>query len=372
MVLVTTGSALAAGVVFMVATVPNVIFGPFAGTLVDRWEHKEVMIVSDLLRAAVVLVIPIAVTINVLLVYPLVFIVTTISIFFRPARVAILPRVVEDDDDLMTANSARWVAETSADVIGYPLAAVFVASLGTALPLAFWIDAATYVGSAVLLSAVIVPPRVREATKEIGRSFAREFRDGWRFLRNESALFANTLQATAGQITIGATIALSVVYAERVLDGSFGFDFSAIYGFLETGIGLGNLIGGFAIGLVGSRFAKGRMIIVGYVLEGLCVFLLAFATELPAALGLMFGIGVANMIFVIPSQTLFQQRTPNDLLARVVGFRFALVGGAMTLAMGAGGLFAELVSVQVVLGAFGLLTIGAGLAGLLVPALRDA
>src|SRR6185503_12571905 len=173
------------------------------------------------------------------------------------------------------------------------------ASLGTALPLAFWIDAATYVGSAVLLSAVIVPPRVREATKEIGRSFAREFRDGWRFLRNESALFANTLQATAGQITIGATIALSVVYAERVLDGSFGFDFSAIYGFLETGIGLGNLIGGFAIGLVGSRFAKGRMIIVGYVLEGLCVFLLAFATELPAALGLMFGIGVANMIFVI-------------------------------------------------------------------------
>jgi MFS transporter, DHA3 family, macrolide efflux protein len=372
MVLVTTGSALAAGVVFMVATVPNVIFGPFAGTLVDRWEHKEVMIVSDLLRAAVVLVIPIAVTVNVLLVYPLVFLVTTISIFFRPARVAILPRIVEDDDDLMTANSALWVAETSADVIGYPLAAVFVAALGTALPLAFWIDAATYVGSAVLLSAVIVPPRVREATKEIGRSFVREFRDGWQFLRNESALFANTLQATAGQITIGATIALSVVYAERVLDGSFGFDFSAIYGFLETGIGLGNLIGGFAIGLVGSRFAKGRMIIVGYVLEGLCVFLLAFATELPAALGLMFGIGVANMIFVIPSQTLFQQRTPNDLLARVVGFRFALVGGAMTLAMGAGGLFAEIVSVQVVLGAFGLLTIGAGLAGLLVPALRDA
>ena len=101
--------------------------------------------------------------------------------------------------------------------------------------------------------------------------------------------------------------------AERVLDGSFGFDFSAIYGFLETGIGVGNLIGGFVIGLIGSRFAKGRMIIVGYVLEGVCVFLLAFATELPAALGLMFGVGVANMIFVIPSQTLFQQRTPNDL-----------------------------------------------------------
>ena len=372
LVLVTTGSALAAGAVFMVATLPNVIFGPVAGTLVDRWEHKEVMIVSDLLRASVVLVIPIAVNIHIGLVYPLVFLVTTISIFFRPARVAILPRIVEDEDDLITANSALWVAETSADVIGYPMAAVFVAALGTALPLAFWIDAATYVGSAALLSAVVVAPRAKRATEEIGRSFTRELRDGWRFLRNEPALFANTLQATAGQITIGATIALSVVYAERVLDGSFGFDFSAIYGFLETGIGLGNLIGGFVIGLIGARLAKGRSIILGYVLEGLCVFLLAFVTELPAAFGLMFGVGVANMIFVIPSQTLFQQRTPNDLLGRVVSFRFALVSGAMTFAMGAGGLFADIVSVQVVLGAFGLLTIGAGLAGFLSPELRDA
>jgi MFS family permease len=371
LVLVTTGSALAAGAVFMVATLPNLLFGPFAGTLVDRWEHKEVMIVSDLLRAAVVLVIPIAVSIHVGLVYPLVFAVTTISIFFRPARVAIVPRMV-DEDELLTANSALLVAETSADVIGYPMAAVFVAALGSALPLAFWVDAATYVGSALLLSAVIVPPRVKAAAREIGRSLTRELRDGWRFLRNEPTLFASTIQATVGQITLGATVALSVVYAERVLDGSFGFEFSAIYGFLETGIGIGNLVAGFVIGLVGVRFAKGRMIIAGYVLEGLCVFLLAFTSQLPAALGLMFGLGVANMVFVIPSQTLFQERTPNELLGRVVSFRFALVSGAMTLAMGASGLFAEIVPVQAVLGVFGLMTLGAGLAGLLVPALRDA
>ncbi len=371
LVLVTTGSALAAGFVFLVATLPNVLFGPFAGTLVDRWEHKEVMIVSDLMRAAVILLIPIAVTINVLLVYPLVFTVTTISIFFRPARVAILPRIV-DDEDLLTANSALWIAEVTADVVGYPVAAVFVAALGTALPLAFWIDAATYVGSAALLTAVIVPPRVREQRVGAPRNFRGELNDGWRFLRNEQTLFANTIQATIGQITIGGTIALSVVYAERVLNGSFGFDFSAIYGFLETGIGLGNLIGGFVIGLVGARFAKGRMIIIGYAAMGLCVLLLGFASELPAAVGLMFGIGAANMVFVIPSQTLFQERTPNNMLGRVVSFRYALVAGAMTLAMGGAGLFAELVPVQVVLGALGLVTIGAGLGGLLVPALRDA
>ena len=51
--------------------------------------------------------------------------VTTISIFFRPARVAILPRIVREDD-LLTANSAMWIGETIADVIGYPLAGLFV------------------------------------------------------------------------------------------------------------------------------------------------------------------------------------------------------------------------------------------------------
>ena len=84
-----------------------------------------------------------------------------------------------------------------------------------------------------------------------------------------------------------------------------------VYGFLETGIGLGNLIGGFVIGLIGARFAKGRMVIAGYAAMGLCVLLLGSPRQLPAARSaLMFGIGVANMVFVIPSQTLFQERTP--------------------------------------------------------------
>jgi DHA3 family macrolide efflux protein-like MFS transporter len=370
-VLITTGSALATGLVFMVATLPNLLFGPLAGTLVDRWEHKEVLIVSDILRAGVVLLIPVAVTVHIGLVYPLVFLVTTISIFFRPARVAVLPRIVAKDD-LLTANSALWVAETSADIVGYPLAAVFVAALGAALPLAFWIDAATYIGSAVLLSAMVVVPRPSLEAVEQKRGFVGELKDGWRFLRREPTLLANTIQATIAQFSIGVLVALTIIYAERVIADGSGFDFKAVYGFLETGIGAGNLIGGFVIGLVGSQFAKGRMIIGGYAVMGLCMLLLAVVADLGLALGLMFGVGVANMVFVIPSQTLFQERTPNELMGRVVSFRFALVGGAMTVAMGTGGVLAEFLPVTVVIAVFGVLTLGAGLGGLFVPAIRDA
>ena len=54
-------------------------------------------------------------------------------------------------------------------------------------------------------------------------------------------------------------------------------------------------------------------------------------------LGLLFGVGVANMAFIIPSQTLFQERTPPELMGRVVSFRFAIVFGGMSIAMAVGG-----------------------------------
>src|SRR4029079_7704573 len=102
-----TTSPLATGLVFLAATLPNILLGPIAGTFVDRWEHKRVMIGSDLIRAALVIAIPFAPQMNVVYVYPLVFLVTAVSLFFRPAKVALLPRIVAEDD-VMAANSATW------------------------------------------------------------------------------------------------------------------------------------------------------------------------------------------------------------------------------------------------------------------------
>ena len=114
------------------------------------------------------------------------------------------------------------------------------------------------------------------------------------------------------------------------------------------------------------------MVIAGYTAWGLLIFLFALSNNLPIALGLAFGQGVANMVFIIPSQTLFQERTPPNLMGRVVGFRFALVFGSMTIAMLLGSVLGQILGPAVVIGAFGLVTMAAGLAGLLVPAVRDA
>jgi len=370
----TTNSAIAGSLTFVAATLPNLLFGPLAGVLVDRWDQKRVLIVSDLLRAGIVVFIPVSVSFNVVLAYPLVFLLTTVSIFFRPARTAVIPRVVHEDE-LMTANSATWMSETLADVVGYPLAGLFVAFLGSALSLAFWLDSVSYVASALLVVAVVIPPVVRSVGSVAPIPGLAGIRDdlasGWRFLRGEPVLLANTLQAVVGQLTGGATIALAPFYAKVVLRLD-SLDWTAAYAFIEMAIGVGNLLGGFVIGLLGARIAKGRMVIAGYVALGLAVMGLGLTTNLGLALGMAFAMGVSNMVFVIPTQTLFQERTPGDMIGRVVGFRFSAVFGAMTFAMAASGILGDAVGVGPVLVVFGVITVAAGLAGLASRPLREA
>ena len=229
MVAISTGSALATGLVFFAATLPNLLLGPIAGTFVDRWDRKEVMVVSDLLRAALVLVLPLAAVTNLILVYPLIFLVTTISIFFRPARVAILPRIVPEDD-LLSANSAMWVGETIADIVGYPLAGLFVAVLGSSVPLAFWVDAATYLASAVLIATIVVgaaeaePGEHRRRPRDRHRPSAVDpsrTAAGWQFLRHETVLLANTLQGGGRPVQrSGSSIALTPSFVQMTFNSS--------------------------------------------------------------------------------------------------------------------------------------------------------
>ncbi len=373
LVLGVTGSALQVGLVFLAATLPNLVVGPIAGTFVDRWDQKRVMVLSDVLRAALAIALPFAADANIYLVYPIVFSMTVVSVFFRPARAAVLPRIVRHED-LMPANAAMWTGETIADIAGYPIAGLFVAFVGSALGVAFWLDAGSYVVSAILIGSLTIPPVVRRAGPAVGnalRAFFAEMRDGWRFLRREPALISNTLISAVAQLSIGAVIALTVVYARDVLDGRY-IPYPQSYAAIDTAIGVGNLVGGFVIGAIGNRWRKGPLVILGYVVVGGATVFLGMTGNVLAALACAGIIGVANMMFIIPTQTLFAERTPEDLMGRVVGIRFSIVFGSLTGAMAVSGVIAESVGVGIVFIAFGAVTAIAGLAGAFIPAVRNA
>jgi MFS family permease len=364
-----TNSVLATALVFVATVIPNLFLSPIAGVYVDRWESRQVMIVSDLLRAATVLLIPIVAFISVPLVYPVIMLFASISVFFRPARVTILPRLVREDD-ILPANSALWVGETFADLIGYPIAVIFVIAIGPALPLAFWFDAATYIASAVLIATISIPSISKAPAESASPRVLDDLKAGWAFLRQDLALLGNTVQSAIGQLGAGMFTGVTYVFALAV--GGSEDAGKGVFGAIETAIGAGNLVGGFLLGLVAARMARGRLIAGGFIVYGACIALMGVAGSVPLIVGLAAGCGIANMVYIIPSQTLFQERTPNDMLGRVVGFRFAAVFGAITVGSALGAVIADLISPEFAVVVAGLLPLAAGIGGLFVRAVREA
>jgi MFS family permease len=368
----TNGSPLALGLVFAAMTIPTSVVGPLAGALVDRWDRKWVMVGSDLVRAGLVFAIPIVSGLHVGLVVLLVFLIAVASSFFRPARAAALPQVVPDED-LLSANSAMWVADTVSDLAGYGLGGLFVAFLGSALSLAFWIDGASYLASGVLVAAVAIPRIVPAAGRGVGGATASLRADlvaGWRFLRAETVLFATTVQASIAEYGLGALMALSPLLVAALPLGRL--DAPTAYGFFEMSMGMGLVGGGVVIGALATRLPKGPAIVAGFTALGVALILFAVTSNLWVALGLAAVVGLANVTFVIPSQTIFQQRTPDEMLGRVVAIRLALVNAMLAVSMATSGLFAQLFGLDVVLAGCGILTVAAGLAGLAVRAIREA
>ena len=374
----TNYSPLALGGVFAAMTVPNFLVGPLAGALVDRWDRKRVMVGSDLIRAGIVCLIPVASGIGVGIVIALVFALAAVSSFFRPARAAALPQVVPDAD-LLTANSAMWIADTVSDLVGYSLGGLYVAFLGSSLALAFWIDGASYLASAALVAAVVIPPLVRAGAGAAGEgvpevpaqtSIRTEMAQGWRFLRAETVLLATTIQAVVAEYGIGALMALSPLLIASLVVG--GTDAAAAYGFFEMAMGLGLVVGGVVLGGLAARLPKGPAIIVAFTAFGLVLVAFALTGNLLVTMILAAAFGLANAAFVVPSQTLFQQRTPGEMLGRVVAIRLAVVNGVLAVSMATSGALAQAFGLRPVLAVCGVLTAVAGLAGLAVRPIRRA
>jgi MFS family permease len=368
--IIQVGTPLDLGIALGATAAPNVLLGPLAGALVDRWDRRTTMIACDLFRAALVLLVPVVVNISMWMVYLVAFAVATIGLLFRPAKTAVVPEIV-DPEHLVTANSASTVSETLADLLGYPLAAVIVAALASLVGAAFVLDAGTYLISAVLIFGMSVPKAELGGEPFSLRAIWREMVEGWNFLTRQAELFSNTVVSTIAQLAFGAEIVCSFIYAKEVLDQSF-LPFPENYGWMMSSLGLGSVVGGLVIGSWATRTAKGPMTIAGFILMGVALIAAGLVRQPYAAIGLFFVIGVANMLYLVPTITLFQERTPQRLFGRVVSTRQALTFGAMALSQAAAGFLAGIIGSAEVLVLGGALVAAAGFVGIFVPAMRNA
>jgi MFS family permease len=358
-----TGSTLGTGVILALYTLPYVLFGAFAGVIIDRFNKRTVMVVADVLRAGLIILVPIAASWSLPAVYVLSFLMASVAVFFEPTKLTILPEIVSRDR-LLRANSLLTTGDNLTEILGYGLAGAILAAVPTTT--AFRIDAATFLVSALALILMRYQAPAR-AAQQAARSFGHELREGMSYLRHHRGLLANTVMVLGAAAGLGASYPLTFFLAVDVLDGGV-----KAFGVFEAAIGAGFLLGSIGVTMLARRLHKGIAMTVGLVIMGAAMVTLAVApTVWLAALPFLI-VGLANSVVLIAVDTYVQMVVPRELLGRVWGARFALTQGAYALSVIVGGALAGVFDVRALFVAAGVLVAVPGIVALFVRQIRDA
>jgi MFS family permease len=363
---VQTRSALITALAVVIATVPNALFGVFGGAIADAVGHRRAMVACDFARVVLVGTIPVVLVLGLPLavVYVLAFAAGMCGAIFNPARLALVPRIV-NPRDLPAANSLTYLTDRTVEVLGAAAAGLLVASIGDR---AFYVDAVSFLASGVFLLRLHVDEEARPLAV---RSVGRETVQGLRFLWRHAILRANTLLSLACQLSIPVVSSLAPSLIFWKFAGGNAELGASLFGVAEAAIAVGAVAGGVYLGPRLSRLPKGRLILAGFATYGLVLIALALAPTFEFALLLFVLGGVANVVFYVPNVTLSQEVTPPELRARVFGARIALLNLSWLPVIVLSGALADAVSIPLLIGVAGLVTIAGALVGAFIPIVRD-
>ncbi len=314
------GSGLAISLFLLARFLPPLIFSPFAGVLVDRFDRQKILIWCNVLRTFVVLGFLLATTPDQLwLIYGLTLIQFSLSALFEPGQNAITPSLVPRED-LVIANTLASVTWSVMLALGAIIGGVISAIFG--ITAALVIDALTFALAGFLISRIQVPenaPRV-ELTEEDDNE-SGSFWDGIRFLRRNPATAAVLLVKGGG--SIGNTDTLMTVFATQlfILGGSGQLSLGIMY----SAFGLGAILGPLLLNLINDGSVKRmyNLIFVGFLFAAFSWTLIGGGTTLfiiSLGLGIRAMGGSVNWTY---SSVIIQKSVPDRYLGRVFSMDFA-------------------------------------------------
>lgn len=349
---------------FAIYTLPYVLFGAFAGVAVDRVDKRRLMIGVDVVRALLVLAVPLLADRSLPAVYVLAFLIATAGVFFDPAKLSILPEIVPPGR-LLRANSLMSTAENLTEILGWAFAGLLLAAVSTSA--AFELDALTFAVSAAALLLMRYQAPTRAATERSARAYWSDLREGLSFLRHDRGVRTNTVMIVVCVAGLGAAYPLTFLFAVRVLDGG-----TRAFGLLEAAVGVGYLAGSLALVALASRVRKGRVMIGGLILMGVFLALVSATGSVWAAAVPLALFGLANAAVLIAVDTYLQQAIPDGLRGRVLGSRFTLTQGTYALSVLVGGALAGVVDVRVLFIVAGVVVALSALVGLFSREVRES
>jgi MFS family permease len=357
-----TGSVLATGAMFAAETLPRLLFGSVAGVFVDRWDRKRTMVFADLSRAVVLLpLLAVAAGGPLALVYVVAFVEATVSMFFLPAKGAIIPNLVAERD-LTAANSLDSIGEEVPSLVGPLLGGALLGVVG--LSGLVLLDIATYLASALLISLISTPTAATDDEPEVGpeaavsawASAVKEWLGGLRLIgrdRSIAVLFGIISVATVGE---GAVTVLMIIFFRDVLGGG-----AQEFSYFIAAYGVGGILGGLMLGWSSRLIDETRLFSLSLIANGLLLLAIFNTRLVPVIVALAVLAGGTVVGWIVTSQTLLQKWVPDRYRGRVFGAYETTQALTLLVGMGLAVALEGLLGVVVVLSIVGAVWSLAGL-----------
>ncbi len=332
---------------------PWITVAPVGGVLVDRWDRRSTIMITQLWRGLVMLGLALLVAGDVVALWHVcvvAFLITAGEILVDPAVFATVPLVV-DEEDLERANGRIATTEFVAnDFAGGPVGSVAFAA---APWLPFLIDGLSYLGSSPLFGRL---PSRSERREQRG-SVRQEARAGLDFLLGHPVLGGLLRANVVYFFGVATQLALLVVLVTRTLDAS-----ASVFGLVLAAGAVGATTGSMAAGRVRDRFEPGPVLVGTLLAQGVGLAAMATAPNewvLLAIFGLYgFPVGLQRPV----AQAIQQRLTPNEMLGRINVTSRMFTRGVIIVGAPVAGVVAELTSVRV---AFAMAAVVVGMAALL-------
>lgn len=311
-----TNAGIWVGAVLVVDFLPAILVGLTLGPLIDRLERRKLMVVCDLVRAAVFFALPFAP--NPGTIVALAFVAGIASGFFRPAVYAGVPNLVPEEE-LADANALLQTIENASWAIGPVLGGLLTAA--TSPDTAYWINAVSFLVSAALVARI--PARLLQSATALTRGHWTDLKEGFVAVVSSRPLLAVLLAWGVAGLGIGSISVSEVFLAKNTFDaGDFG------YGLLFGGIGTGLVLGSFFSSSVTSRLGVARSYGGAMLVMALGFGLAGVSPNVWVAAALCVVGGIGDGVAIVCNALLVQTGARDEIRGRALTL---LMSGTMTV-----------------------------------------
>ncbi|HQX10050.1 MAG TPA: MFS transporter [Thermoflexales bacterium] len=361
----TTQSAVALTTATLVAILPSVVVMPFAGALVDRWNRRRVMLVTDTLSAVVAFVLAglfVAEVAQLWHVYAAIFVRSILGAFQMPAMQASTSMLVPEAH-LTRIGGMNQMLQGAIGIFA-PAGGALMLSIAP-ISAAMAIDVLTALMAVLPLLIVAIPQPARQAAPGAhlpGPALLHEMREGFAVLAGNRGLVFIAVMSSLLNFLLTPTGALAPLLITRHFAGG-----APELALLEGAGGIGLVLGGLVMSAWGGFKRRIYTTIVGAVGIGTGIAVIGFA---PAA---AFGMAVAGMFLASVMQALangsvmaiFQSVIPKHAQGRVMALLGTAAMGISPLSLLIAGPLAETFGPRAWYIGAGLISILVSLSGLL-------